>query len=154
MLAKQLKIFVLFVFISLSVVGCVVTENADGTKSYSVSSNFLEKAEQTGESAAGILSVLAPLLGPAGGIAAGALATGLTVLKKMRPKLEQSQRDYELSNTVAAISVEALEQIKKDHPQIWQQMANKLEEEVKNSGIDTKIINNAIRGLRGLPPKA
>jgi hypothetical protein len=150
---KRIRVLFLLMFVLAFINGCVVSKNADGSKSYSVDPKFLNKAEEVGESTVGLAEALAPLLGPAGGIVAGGLATGLAVLKKVKPKLEKSQKDYELSNTVASISVEAIEQIKKDHPQVWDAVKTKITKECEESGLDTRVVKNAIRGLRGLPPK-
>lgn len=136
--------------------GCVATKMNDGTTKWEMLPEWeekLEQAEEVGEGALGLLTALAPLLGPVGGIAVGGLATGLTILKKARPKLEAVENKYQLSNTVASISVEALEQIKKDHPKLWAELSTKLQKECEESGIDTKLVKNAIRGLRGLPAK-
>lgn len=145
---------ILIVSLMLLIVGgCVATKQKDGTTKWNLDPVWGQKGEEAGEAALGILTVLAPLLGPAGGIAVGGLATGLTILKKARPKLERAQDKYELSNTVASISVDALEIVKKDHPKVWESLGNKVLKEVEDSGLDTKLVKNAIRGLRGLPPK-
>lgn len=145
---------ILIVSLMLFIIGgCVATKQDDGTTKWNLDPAWGKKAEDVGEEALGVLTILTPLLGPAGGIAVGGLATGLTILKKARPKLERAQTKYELSNTVASISVDALEQIKKDHPKVWESMSIKVLKEVEDSGLDTKLVKNAIRGLRGLPPK-
>jgi len=149
------KISIVFLVL-MFVVGCVATQMEDGTTKHSLAPVWderLEKVEEVGEGALGFLTALAPLLGPAGGAAVGSLATGLTILKKSRPKLEAVKDKYQLSNTVASISVDALEQVKKDHPRIWAELADKLQKECEESGIDTRVIKEAIRGLRGLPAK-
>ena len=150
---KTLMKILLTCSVLLLFVGCVATKQKDGTTKWNLDPAWGQKAEETGEVALDILTVLAPLLGPAGGIAVGGVATGLTMFKKARPKLERAQSKYELSNTIAAISVDALETIKNDHPAIWKQLGKKLQQECEDSGLDTKMVKNAIRGLRGKPPK-
>lgn len=144
---------VLVLMFLFSVGGCLVTQNEDGEPGYSMDPNVADKIEEGGAVTLGLLALLAPLLGPVGGIAIGAVASGLAVLRKMRPKLEVVQDKYELSNTIALIVVEAIEQLKKDHPEVWEKMATKLLAQYEASGIDTTIITNAIRGLRGLQAK-
>lgn len=150
-----MKILVMFLVL-VSLGGCVATQMEDGTTKWSLAPKVgetLKTVEDVGEGALGLLTALSPLLGPAGGIAVGGLATGLTILKKARPKLKAAENRHQLSHTVATISVDAIEQIKKDHPKIWEGLSAKLLKECEESGIDTKIVKNAIRGLRGLPPK-
>lgn len=150
---KTVTKILLVLFAVLFIGGCVATKMDDGSTKYHLDPTWGKKAEEAGETALGLMTVLAPLLGPAGGIAVGGLATGLTILKKARPKLEEAQGKYELSNTVAAISVDALETVKKEHPAIWKKLGEKLEKECEDSGLDTKLVRNAIRGLQGRPPK-
>jgi hypothetical protein len=132
--------------------GCMTHMAEDGTKTYSLLPS-VEKGLNQVEQVGGLLATVAPLFGPVGGIVAGGLVTGLTILKKARPKLKDAQDKYQLSNTVAAISVDALEQIKKNHPEVWTKLSERLQKECEDSGLDTKLVKNAIRGLRGLPAK-
>jgi len=127
--------------------------DGDGDSQYNLDPNVVQKIEEGGEATLGLLDLLAPLFGPAGGVVVGAFASALAVFRKIHPKLEIAQNKYELSNTIALIVVEEIEHLKKEHPQIWKKMAKKLAIECEASGIDTKIIENAIRGLRGLPAK-
>lgn len=133
--------------------GCLAYEAEDGTTKYRLLPGLGDKIEEGGESGLNLLILLSPLLGPAGGLAVGGVATGLAVFKKVKPKLTEAQNKYELSNTVAGITVEAIEQIKKDNPKLWDSMAEKLRKECDDCGIDTRIVKNFIRGLRGLPTK-
>jgi hypothetical protein len=55
---------------------------------------------------------------------------------------------------VASISVDAIEEVKKNHPEAWASISEKVHRECVESGLDTKLVKNAIRGLRGKPPKA
>lgn len=142
-------VFLVLVFLA----GCVATKNDDGTTNWSLNPNVADNIEEGGEAGVKIAEIVAPFLGPAGGILAGSLASALALFKKYKPKLIQSQTKAELSHTVATISVDALEQIKKDHPAVWKKMSAKLRKECEKSGLDTKVVENAIRGLRGLPPK-
>lgn len=134
--------------------GCVAYQAEDGTTRYKLSLKAGEQIEKGGETVLNLLTIFAPLLGPMGMIAVGGVASGVTVFKKMKPRLTMAQDKYELTNTVATIVVEAIEQIKKDHPKMWETMAEKLQKECEESGIDTRVVKNCIRNLRGLPMKA
>jgi len=144
---------ILMMLFPILMIGCLAYEAEDGTTKYQLLPGMDNKIEEGGEGALNLLTLLSPLLGPAGGIAVGAVATGLTIFKKVKPKLTEAQSKYKLSNTVAGIAVEAIEQIKIDNPKLWISMAEKLQKECGECGIDTRIVKNFIRGLRGLPAK-
>ena len=146
-------IFAVLFLTSLFVASCEMSEK-NGETQLHLNPNVADNIEEGGEAAVGIAEIMAPFLGPAGGILAGSLASALALFKKYKPKLTQSQTKAELSHTVATISVDAIEQIKKDHPEVWKKLSAKLQKECEKSGLDTKIVKNAIRGLRGLPAKA
>lgn len=133
--------------------GCIAYEAEDGTTKYKLAPGMDTKIEEGGQGIITLLTLLSPLLGPVGGVAIGGVATGLAVFKKVKPKLLEAQNKHELANTVAGITVETIEQIKIDNPKLWDSMAEKLRKECEDSGIDTKIVKNFIRGLRGLPAK-
>ena len=133
--------------------GCIAYEAEDGTTKYRLAPGADKQIEEGGQAVLSLLTLLTPLLGPASGIAIGGVATGLAVFKKIKPKLMVAQNKYELSNTVAGITVEAIEQLKIDHPKLWDSMAEKLQKECEDCGIDTRTVKNFIRGLRGLPAK-
>lgn len=133
--------------------GCLAYEAEDGTTKYRLAPGANKKIEAGGEGTLNLLTLLSPFLGPAGGIALGAVTTGLAVFKKIKPKLNEAQNKYELSNAVAGIAVEAIEQIKIDNPKLWDSMSEKLRKECGECGIDTKIVKNFIRSLRGIPAK-
>lgn len=149
LIVMLLQISIVLIIIS----GCIAYEAEDGTTKYKLAPGMDKQIEEGGEGVLNLLTLLSPLLGPAGGLAIGGVATGLAVFKKVKPKLTEAQSKYELSNTVAGIAVEAIEQIKKDNPKQWDSMAEKLQKECEECGIDTRIVKNFIRGLRGLPTK-
>ncbi len=150
---KRTRNITILLLLLLLAVGCIATKTDDGETQWKFKEGVLDKTENVGKGLLGILTALAPILGPIGGIAIGGLATGLTILKKSKPKLRDAQTKGELSNTVASIAVNSLEIIKKDHPEVWGKLSTRLQKECEGSGIDTRIVKNAIRGLRGLPPK-
>ena len=152
-MSKRTYLIIMLFSISMIINGCIAYEAEDGTTKYGLAPGMDKKIEAGGEGALNLLTLLSPLFGPAGGIAVGVVATGLAVFKKVKPKLTEAQNKYELSNAVAGIAVEAIEQIKIDNPKLWDSMAEKLRKECEDSGIDTKIVKNFIRGLRGMPTK-
>lgn len=146
---------ILMLFSLLMIFGGCITEIAeDGTKTYKLAPGTSDKISEGGEGVLNLLNLLAPLLGPVGGLAIGGVTTGLAVFKKIKPKLTEAQGKYELSNTVAGITVDVIEQLKEDNPKLWDSLSVKLQKECEDSGIDTKLVKNFIRGLRGLPAKS
>lgn len=138
--------------VSLFVVGCAVSKE-NGEIKMRLNPNVADKIEDVGEAAVGIAGSAAPLLGPAGGLLAGGLATGLALFKRFKPQLTQFQTKAEMSNTVAGITVETFEVLKKEHPDVWKKCSEKIHKECLEANIDTKVLENFIRGLRGLPAK-
>lgn len=149
-----IKILIVFLMLTF-LMGCVATKMQDGSTKWSLlpSNETFNQLEDTGKGALELLTIFAPFFGPAGGIAVGGLATGLTILKKVRPKLKTMKDKHQLSHTVASISVDAIEQIKRSHPKLWDKIAVKVQKECEESGLETNLIKNAIRELRGLPSK-
>ena len=154
-MSKRIKclfmIFAMLLTINLFVAGCRVSE--DGEIQFRLNPKIANGIEKGGENTLSLLTLLSPFFGPVGGIVVGVVGTGLTIFKKVKPKLTEAQNKHKLANTVAGIAVEAIEQIKKDNPKLWDSMAKELQKECEDSGVDTKTVKNFIRGLRGLPPK-
>lgn len=140
------------VVVSLFVVGCAISKENGGVK-VRLNPNVADKIEDVGEAAVGVAQSVTPLVGPAGGLLAGGLATGLALFKKFKPKLTQFQTKAEMSNTVAGITVGTFETLKKEHPEVWAKCSEKIRKECLEANIDTKVLENFIRGLRGLPAK-
>lgn len=147
-----LAMFALMLFV-VGFVGCDVLQTDDGQTRYRLNPKTGQQFEDKAGTGLELLTILAPFLGPAGGIAVGGLATGLTIIKKLRPKLEKAQTKAEMSNTIASCLVHALEEVKTKHPEAWKKSREQIVHQLKDSGIDTKILENVIRGLRGLPAK-
>jgi len=145
-------IFAMLLAMNLFVTGCEIVKEG-GESRIRLNPKAANSIEKGGENALSLLTILAPFFGPVGGIAVGTVATGLAVFKKVKPKLTEAQNKFELSNTVAGIAVEAIEEIKINNPKLWDSMAEKLQKECEGCGMDTRIVKNFIRGLRGLPAK-
>jgi hypothetical protein len=95
-----------------------------------------------------------PVVGPALGGLAGIILAGLTAYRKYGPVLTQYKSDYEQANAVASASVSTIEELKKLSPETWDNLRKTMSAELGKHGIDVAILENVIRGLRGLPPKA
>lgn len=147
-------LFVMTLVFNVFIAGCDIIKNEDGTTTMRMDPNAADSIEKGGEAAVDISKTLAPLLGPAGGVVAGGLASALALFKKYKPKLVQEQTKAEMSNTVAGISVDVFETIKKEYPEVWEKYADKIRSELQSANVDTKTLENFIRGLRGLPSKA
>jgi hypothetical protein len=145
-------IFALMLAMNLFVTGCQVSRE-DGEVKIRLNPKTAESIEKGGEAAVGIAKALAPFLGPAGGLLVGGLGSGLALFKKFKPKLTHFQTKAELSHTVADITVNTLEKLKKEHPEVWAKYGDRIHKELLEANIDTKVLKNFIRGLRGLPAK-
>jgi hypothetical protein len=95
-----------------------------------------------------------PVVGPALGVLAGILGAGLTLWRKYGPVLTEYKSDYEQANAVAAASVSTFEELKKLSPETWAKLSDTMKAELGKTGINVLVLENVIRGLRGLPPKA
>ena len=78
-------VFAILLVVNLFIAGCEVVDN--GEIRFCMSPKTADSIEKGGEDTLSLLTILAPLLGPVGGILVGATATGLTVFKKVKPKL-------------------------------------------------------------------
>ena len=108
----------------------------------------------TGEAIAQGVSAIGPFFGAAGGLIAG-IATGvLAAWRKVKPSLAAAKTQAEQYHAAAAATVTALEEFKEAAPDAWSQMGKLLTEQMTKQGLDAKVIENVIRGLRGLPAKA
>lgn len=165
---KKTFISILFCLITLSTFGCQsrmrpvhgdpndpnkVTAQAKETR---IDPNVAAKVEggavivQAGASAGSGLPVVGPILAAVAGI----LGTGLTLWRKYGPVLTQYRSDYEQANAVAAATVTTIEELKELSPETWLKLSDTMKAELGKHGVPVAILENVIRGLRGLPPKA
>jgi hypothetical protein len=132
-------------------VGCkVVTDPATGEKNYSLDQKVSDKAEQGAE--VGI--ALDPLLGPVGIPIATALAGALAAWRKVKPQLTEAKTSSEEYHAVASATVQALESFKETNPEQWKQLGDLISAQMQKQNLDPVAVENVIRALRGLPPKA
>jgi hypothetical protein len=145
-------IFAILLAMNLFVTGCEISRD-DGEVQIRLNPKTADSIEKGGEAGVAIAKFVAQFIGPAGGLLVGSLASGLALFKKFKPKLTQFQTKSELSHTAADITVNAFEKLKKEHPEVWAKYADRIHKECLEANIDTKILKNFIRGLRGLPAK-
>lgn len=139
---------------NLFLAGCQLQRNAEtGKLEWRANPKVVNDIEAGLKGGIGILDILAPLLGPIGGIATGTAATALALVKKYKPAITTYKSKAEISHAVASVSVDAIEIIKTDHPEVWQEVEGKVRKICKDNDLPTAEIKNAIRGLRGLPLK-
>ena len=150
------KFVLLAVLLMLAVGGCVAGTDESGEKTFSIDPNIAEKVEQGVAAGRAVLAILVSLGWSAGGVVVGYLGKAIQVWKVVKPKLVKAQSEAEMYHTVAMSSALAIDEFKKEYPDNWESLAGKLDE-VKKDIIkpeDQLKIENIIRGLRGLPPKA
>jgi len=137
--------------------GCTQMQKpqADGTVQTVtvVDPNFVDALEALVEGAGQTATGMTPIAGPISGIIGGALLTALGLWRKVKPRIMDAENKAELSHAVSASLVEAIEMFKKDNPGEWAKLEPKIDKALKTAGLDPKVIENVIRGLRGLPPK-
>ena len=155
-MSKRVKylfmVFAMLLTINLFDTGCEISRE-DGEVRIRLNPKTADSIEKGGKAGIAVGQLLAPFLGPAGGILVGGLASGLALFRKFKPKLIHFQTKSEMSHTVAGVTVEALEDLKKEYPKIWEKYSEKIHKELSRADIDTKVLENFIRGLRGLPVK-
>lgn len=139
---------------NLFVAGCQFQRNAEtGELEWRANPKVVGDIDAGLTGGIGILKILNPLLGPVGGIATGIAATALALVKKYKPTITTYKSKAEMSHAVASVSVDAIEIVKENHPEVWKEVENKVRKIIKDNDLPTAEIKNAIRGLRGLPPK-
>ena len=119
----------------------------DGETKYSLDPNAAVKVEQAVEVAGGIATLLVPFLpwlAPIITAGGGAYAT----YKTQKPKLVKAQTESEAWHNAASTMVLTFEKFKKTNPAEAEKLSAKFADTM---GID---VENVIRALRGLPPKA
>jgi len=147
------KLLLITVLPLLLLVSCNVATDESGEKTYSVDPNTAIQVEAGVEGTAGVLTLLTPLFGPSVTIAGSALLAALGVWRKLKPRYVEAQNKAEVANTVAGSMVDAIDALKKDYPEDWKHLEPLLIKGLDIAGIDNKVLENVIRGLRGLPPK-
>lgn len=143
----------LVVVVLLAIAGCVTTTNpATGEKNVALDPN--SAIVTIGEAAAEGVAAVAPFLGPTGILIGGIAAGALGAWRKIKPSLTAAKTEAEQYHAAAAATVTGLEAFKESNPEAWAAIGTKIQEQLTKQGIDPKVVENVIRGLRGLPPKA
>ena len=139
---------------NLFLAGCQIQKNAEtGKLEWRADPKVVDDVESGLEGGIGILGILAPLLGPVGGIVTGTAATALALVKKYKPVITTYKSKALMSHAVATVSVDAIELIKNNHPDVWKEVEGTVRKFIVDHDLPTAEIKNAIRGLRGLPAK-
>lgn len=108
----------------------------------------------TGEAVAQGVSAIGPFFGAAGGLIAGIAAGALAAWRKIKPALASATTQAEQYHATAAAAVTAMEEFKAVSPEAWSKLGTLVSDQLTKQGLDAKVIENVIRGLRGLPAKA
>jgi len=150
MRARTFQFWIILVVL-LPVGGCLEgVDPVTGEATMSLDPN----AADTGESIAEGVIALAPLFGSAGAGIAATLAGALGIWRqKIRPKLEEQRTKADHYHAAAAATVEGVEAIKGTYPEQWAAVKGQFMDAAQKQGIDPLIVENVIRGLRGLPAK-
>lgn len=139
----------IILIVLLVVCGCVRTIDERGQSSWKFDPVATVKGEAAAEAGFSILNALGSVYPPA----AGAGGLGLLILglwkKKWKPQIQQAKTESELYTTTTQCFVEAMNQIKKDHPKIWKDTVLPTIQVQPQWNVKTE---NAVRGLRGKEP--
>lgn len=141
------KLIVLAVVLVLLCGSCEKAVNDAGQITYRLDPNTAAQLEKGGETAIDIMQILGAIWPPLA-IAGSIGGTALASYKKLKPKWTTAQSEANLYHTATHHIVVMIEDLKKNHPEIWK-------DEVKPK-LDKAMgpeIENVIRSLRGLPPK-
>jgi hypothetical protein len=131
--------------------GCITgTDPVTGEKTYSVDPNAAGKVEAVAQA----VGSLTPLLGPTGALVGGVILGAVGAWRKVKPSLTEARTQADHYHAATTATVEALEQFKESSPEAWTKLGELIDDRLSKQGIDPKTIENVIRAIRGLPPKA
>lgn len=135
--------------------GCVTEINPDtGRETTRVDPNAIDKIAGGAEGAGTLMQALGAIWPPAAVIGTAVVSIAGT-LRKVRPKLEESQTKQRMYHSIAAAAAQAIDTLRKDQPALVDPLLAEMER-IKNkiiSPTERAKVENIIRGLRGLPPK-
>lgn len=139
--------FICIVLCLLFVAGCgsILQSLSD----FAADPNASGAAERGVERAAG----MAGFFGPIGGLIAGGLSTGLLIWRKVKPALAAAKTEAQQYHAAGAAVVTAIETYKVENPAQWLSLGTTIKGQLTKQGIDPLIVENVIRGLRGLQAK-
>ena len=138
------RLFVLLIVLGLC--GCI-KEIRDGQTTYRLDPNEAAKYEQTVEVSGSILQALVPIFPWLAPIVAGGAGVYATY-KQQKPKFLAEQSRADMYHNTAGSLVAIVEKFKETNPAEYEKLRDKLEDTID------KDVENVIRALRGLPPKA
>ena len=129
---------------------CVGCDNIlQGLSGFAADPNASGAAERGVAGAAGVAS----FFGPIGGLIAGGLSTALLIWRKVKPTLAAANTKATQYHAAAASVVTAINEYRAEKPEQWEALSKLLTDQLAKQGIDPLIVENVIRGLRGLPAK-
>lgn len=126
--------------------GCIKGTTPEGKTTYSVDPNKAAKVEKGVETGITVMQALTPFFPWLGAVATG-VAGGLGVWKTQKPKFVKEQTRADLYHSVTAGLVTSVETLKIKNPAEYEKLKLILQDKLGPEA------ENAIRALRGLPPK-
>lgn len=139
--------FIVYILLAWLLAGCSgILQSLHNIAADPNTSGALESAA---EGAAGV----AGFFGPVGGLLAGALSTGLLVWRKAKPVLAAAKTQVAQVNAAGTAMTQAIEMFRRANPDQWGKLGKLIEGQMSEQGIDSLVVENVIRGLRGLPLK-
>ena len=137
----------------LPIGGCITgTDPVTGEKTRSLDPN--SPIVKGAETAAQGVAALGPLFGATGTLIAGIAAGAYGAWKKVKPSLVTAKTQAQHYYAATAATVAGIEEFKELQPEAWSVLGEKISEQLTQQGIDAKVVENVIRGIRGLAPKA
>jgi hypothetical protein len=153
MKARMLWWLVVGCGLMVSVCGCVTAvDPVTGEKTVAVDPNSPIVAG--GEMVAQGVAAVGPFFGAVGVLIAG-IATGvLAAWRKIKPSLTEAKAVAVQYHAAASATVTALESFKATNPVEWGRLGELISEQLTKQKIPPLVVENVIRAIRGLPPKA
>lgn len=120
-----------------------------GLHSLAADPNASGTLEGGAEGAAGVAS----FFGPIGAMIGTGLLGAVAVWRKLKPGLAAATTKAAQYHAAAASVVTAVETYRAENPDQWESLGKLIEDQLSKQGLDPLVIENVIRGLRGLPAK-
>jgi hypothetical protein len=140
----------LLVCITLCLLICAgCTGIMQGLHNLAADPNASGALENGAEGVAGIAS----FFGPIGAMIGTGLLGAVAVWRKLKPGLAAATTKATQYHAAAQSVVTALEAYKVANPAQWEALGKLIEDQLTKQGLDPLVVENVIRGLRGLPVK-
>jgi hypothetical protein len=142
---KNLLLWVMFFLLF----NCGCTSIMEGLHNLASDPNASGALETGAEGTARVAS----FFGPIGALIGTGVLGGLAVWRKIKPDLAAATTKAEQYHAAAASVVTAIGDYRAANPDQWASLSKLLTEQLSKQGLDPLVIENVIRGLRGLPVK-